>query len=465
MVFTVVCIAMLLIVLAVVSLPLLSGASVLPGRGQYDRAVYRDQLREVDRDLARGVLSSWEADAARLEIQRRLLAVDATGWVGSASARSPILAVVAGLVVVLGAGGLYWRLGAPALPDVPFAARPAVKVEARVAPAETGAPPHDIRQAADKLEQRLLADPANAGGWVLFARTTSMLGDWAKAADAYKRAIDLGQKSGDVYAGYGEMLVMAADSIVAPAARDAFVAALAADPANGVARYYLALADSQAGEGRKAIDAWLELAGGLPEDSPMREEIGRRIGDAAKVVGIPAPPMPPGLAAAAPPPGPTPEQMAEAAAMPPEERAKMINGMIEKLAAKLQAEPNDLEGWMRLGRAYAAQENTAKAVDAFDHAAALKPGDPGIKLQMVGVLLAGLKPEDTLPPRAVALLAEVAAVAPDAPEVLWYLGVVAARERRPAEAREKWTKLLTAIPADGEDAKMVRAALDELKGN
>jgi cytochrome c-type biogenesis protein CcmH len=256
---------------------------------------------------------------------------------------------------------------------------------------------------------------------------------------------------------------MAADGIVAPAARDAFVTALAAEPGNGVARYYLALADSQAGEGRKAIDAWLELAGGLPADSPMREEIGRRIVDAAKAVGIAAPPMPPGLAVAAAS-GPTPEQIAEAAAMPPEERAKMINGMIEKLAAKLQAEPNDLEGWLRLGRAYAARDNTAKAVDAFDHAAALKPGDPGIKLQTVGVLLAGLKADDALPPRAVALLAEVAAVAPNAPEVLWYLGVVAAREGRPAEAREKWTKLLTAIPADGEDAKMVRAALEEVKG-
>ena len=91
-------------------------------------------------------------------------------------------------------------------------------------------------------------------------------------------------------AGYGEMQVMAADGIVSPAAHDTFVAALAADASNGVARYYLALADSQAGEEHKAIDAWLELAAGLPEDSPMRDAIAGRIADAAKNGGFAAPP-------------------------------------------------------------------------------------------------------------------------------------------------------------------------------
>jgi cytochrome c-type biogenesis protein CcmH len=104
------------------------------------------------------------------------------------------------------------------------------------------------------------------------------------------------------------------------------------------------------------------------------------------------------------------------------------------------------------------------AVDAFDHAAELKPDDQTIKLQTVAALLSGLKPGDALPPRAVKLLTEVAAVEPDAPEVLWYLGVVAARDGRAAEARDRWTKLLVALPANGEDAKMVQAALAQLPG-
>jgi cytochrome c-type biogenesis protein CcmH len=487
MLFIVLCVALLLAVLAAVGLPLLSGAHVLPSRGQYDRAVYRDQLREVDRDVARGVLNPAEAGAARLEIQRRLLAVDGTGGVGAMPAggmptgttpagaiptggmpvramRSPLTAIAAMVFVALGTGGLYLRLGAPGLPDVPFADRPVVQADAAPPVGEPAAAPHNgIREAAALLEQKLAADPSNANGWVLYARAVSMLGEWSKASDAYKHAIDLGRKSGDVMSGYGEMQVMAADGIVSPAARDAFLAALAADGSNGVARYYLALADGQAGLSRKAVDAWLELATGLPDDSPMREEIARRIAEAAKSGGFDAPPMPKGLPAEAAAPGPTQEQMEAAAAMPPAERDKMISGMIDKLAAKLREQPDDLEGWTRLGGAYAAQGKTDQAVAAYDHAAALKPGDPAIKLRTVAALLSGLRPDDKVPPRAIALLTEVAAVAPDAPEVLWYLGVAAARDGRPAEARENWTKLLTSLPADGEDSKMVRTALEELK--
>src|ERR1700733_7407407 len=108
MLFTLIGVVLVLAVLAAVSLPLLSGAHVLPTRGQYDRAVYRDQLQEVERDTARGVLSPREADSARLEIQRRLLAVEIAGApVPDRMVRSPRTAVVAGLLVVLGTAGLY----------------------------------------------------------------------------------------------------------------------------------------------------------------------------------------------------------------------------------------------------------------------------------------------------------------------------------------------------------------------
>jgi cytochrome c-type biogenesis protein CcmH len=459
MLFVLICVALLLIVLAAISGPLLFGTSVLPSRGQYDQAVYRDQLREVERDLSRGVLTQEEAGAAQLEIQRRLIATDTApaSWTGTTPGRGILMTATVASCVLLGAGGLYWHLGAPGLPDAPFADRPSAREEA--GPGDQHA---DIKQAAKLLEQKLSAEPSNAAGWVLYARTESILGDWRKAANAYRRGIDLGQKSAAVYAGYGEMQVMAADGIVAPAAHEAFSSALAADPSNAVARFYLALADSQAGEERRAIGAWLELSAGLPADSPMREEIGRRIAAAASSAGIAAPPMPTGLTAEATPSGPTPEQMRAVAEMPPEQRAQMISGMIEQLAAKLKRQPNDLEGWLRLGRAYSVQGETAKAVDAYDHAAALKPGDPAIKLQTVAALLSGAKPGDELPPRAAAMLNEVAAVAPDAPEVLWYLGVVAVREGRVADARDKWTRLLTSLPDGGEDAKMVKAALGEL---
>src|SRR4051794_22919307 len=121
MLFALVCVAMLLLVLGAVGLPLLSGTKTSPDRAQYDRAVYRDQLLEVERDVARGVLSASEADAARLEIHRRLLAVNGSIEPAATVARSsPLMAAVTGLAVIVGAGGLYWRLGQPNLSDAPF---------------------------------------------------------------------------------------------------------------------------------------------------------------------------------------------------------------------------------------------------------------------------------------------------------------------------------------------------------
>jgi cytochrome c-type biogenesis protein CcmH len=480
MLFALVCAALLLVVLGVLVLPLLIGTKTLPERGQYDRAVYSDQLREVDRDVARGVLNSGEAGAARLEIQRRLLAVDASGGKAAMKqTRSPLLATAAAVFVLVGAGGLYWQLGAPNLPDAPLSAVLAAQATQAKAPAGSAqagssaaaagaASPHvDMQAAAEQLQKKLQANPSDAEGWILYARTESTLGDWGKATDAYQHAIDLGQKGADVYAGYGEMLVLAAGGIVSPAARDAFVTARAADPKGDVARYYLALADSQAGNVRPAIAAWLALAADIPNDSPMRDAIQQRIAEAAQSGGIAAPPMPKGTAedeSAAAQPAPTPDQMQAAENMPPAERDKMINDMVAQLAAKLQTNPNDADGWLRLGGAYAAQGKTDQALDAYDHAAKLKPDDPSIKLQAAAALLAPLQPSDPLPPRAVELLHEASLATPQAPEVLWYLGVVAAREGRPAEARQDWTKLLIQLPNNSDDYKMVNAAIGELKG-
>ena len=466
--FVLACVALMLFVLGALGVPLVLAARTLPQPGQFDRVVYRDQLNEIDRDVTRGVLSPAEASSARLEIQRRLLAVDAkqADMTALRSTRSPRVAAAIALFIVAAGGALYWRLGAPTLPDSPFGAAPPPQTAAAApgAPAPTPAPHIDMKAAADKLEAKLRADPTNAEGWVLYARTESTLGDWSRAMNAYRQAINLGQKGADVFAGYGEMLVLAAQGVVAPQAREAFVAARDADPKNDVARFYLALADAQAGDVRKAITEWSALATDIPDPSAMRDEIARRVADAAQSAGIKAPDLPKGVSEPPPDaaPGPTADQMAAAAQMPPAERDKLVGDMIAQLAAKLKNKPDDLDGWLRLGRAYAVQGDSAKAVDAYDHAIKLKPDDAAIKLQAVGALLSPLHPTDALPPRAVELLHQVSATVPDAPEVLWYLGVIASRDGRPQEARQNWTKLLTKLQAGGEDYKMVQAALSQL---
>lgn len=451
------------VVLALLLLPLLHGWRVPTERPQYDRAVYQAQLEELDRDVARGLISGPDLAAARLEIERRLLhAADAAPKVKARLGSSRALAIATALIVAGGAGSAYLMLGAPGVPDVPFAERH--EAMAGQQQAHT-----DMAEAMAGLIAKLKANPNDAQGWLLLARTQATMSNWQASVDAYSRAIALGQTSPEVMSGYGEMLVMEAGGVVGPPARAAFAKALEGDSKDQVARYYLALADAQAGETRRAIDAWVALAAELPEGSPMRDAVSHEVADAAKAVGIAAPTLPQGPPAAAPAPqtaggtGPDADQLAAAAGMSSADRDKMIRSMVAQLAASLATAPDNLDGWLRLGRAYAVLGETDKAADAYDHAAKLKPGDVDIPLQEVSALLQNVKPEDPIPARAVAVLKQIAAVSPDRPEVLWYLGMVAARAGQREEAKRNWQHLLTLLPADGEDHKMVAAALKQIE--
>ena len=284
-----------LFALGAVVLPLLRvGRATLPEAG-FDRAVYRDQLREVERDIARGVLAPNEAASARLEIERRLLATTATEPKSARPARRrALLAGAVAIVVAVWAGGLYLVLGRPDAPDMPFASR--------AAETDTAGMPQDIEGAAERLESKLEADGGDAKGWLLLARTESALQHWDKAASAYRHLLPLMPEEArpELNEAYGEMLVLAAEGIVTPAASDAFAATLAHRPNSSVARYYAALADSQSGKAKLAIDAWLKLAGELPADSAMRVEIARRVSEAANRAGIAAPSLPPPATTSAP---------------------------------------------------------------------------------------------------------------------------------------------------------------------
>lgn len=333
------------------------------------------------------------------------------------------------VVLLAIAAGLFWRFG----PSLPWS-RP-------VAPAPSYPP--DLRQTASHLAQQLKADPSNAEAWIEDAHTLAALGDWAAARDAYRHAIDLGQQGASLYAGYGEMQVLSANGVVTPGAHAAFTAALAAEPKNDVARYYLALADLQAGRLHAAINAWLALAADLPDGAPMRDEVVLGIAEAAREGNMEMPRLPP-------------------AALLPSGQGDPRDAAAAGLVAHLRADPNDATGWLRLAQAYAGLGDTSRAVDALERASRLKPDDIQIKLQMVELLLAGLQPQDALPPRAVALLRQVQAVAPDEPKVLWYLGIVAAREGRPDEARRNWTRLLAELPPDSKDRALVTRSLAAL---
>jgi cytochrome c-type biogenesis protein CcmH len=411
-----------------IMVPLLRGSRPVASRGSFDQAVYRDQLQELDRDIARGMITPADAEAARLEIQRRLLVF---------------------LVISAGSIGSYLWLGAPGLPDEPFSGRKAETAHA--------VGPTALQQATAALAARLKQNPSDAAGWLLYARSLSQLSAWDQAEDAYRRAIDLGQTSVDVIAGHAEMLVLQAAGTVTPAAEAEFQKVLKADPSSGIARYYLAVAAMQAGEPRQAIDGFQALLAEMPADSPLRAQIGLRIADAARAAGIEVPELAKGT-----PAEPAPDAASGAANMSDEQRQVMISGMVASLAAKQEADPGNVEGWLRLGQAYAVLKQPDKAADAYDRAAKLRPDDVSIPLQEMRALLSGQAPTEKLPPRVIALLKRAAQSNPDEPLVLWYLGVAAVQESRIDEARADWGRLLAKLPPGGEDAKMVQSAIDTI---
>jgi cytochrome c-type biogenesis protein CcmH len=444
------------LVVALVIWPLAAAHGRSPTRAAYDRAVYGDQLKEITRDSERGLVTPTEAASARLEIERRLLASDEEAERGLRPAAKPAtpraLTVALAVLVPLAAIGFYLVHGAPRIPDQPYDARAAE----RALIGANGA--LDLDKTVAALQARLKADPSSAEGWLLLARTEAARGHWQKSAAAYREAMTLTKERPDVAAAYAEMLVMAADGIVTPAARDALNTVVARDPKNPSARYYLALAEAQAGDVRGATDAWQTLLAEAPADAPWAQMVRQRIADTAKAAGLPAP-APPAAQAS---PGPSADDVAAAAQLSPEQRDQMVRGMVERLATRLKEAPDDLQGWLRLGRAYEVLKEPEKAADAYAQAAKLKPEDPAILAREVDALMADRAPTDPIPPTALVVLKQLETLDASEPRALWYLGLAAAQAHEVDEAKVYWQKLLAVLPADSAERKMVSDALAAL---
>jgi cytochrome c-type biogenesis protein CcmH len=388
--------------LAILLVPLLLRRHGPSSRDAYNLAVYRDQLAEVGRDLARGVLAADEAEAARTEIARRILALSPTETTPGASATPLAVATVAVLLVPVAAWMLYWRLGSPALPDQPFAERTAAgsrSIATNSAPVDKKA--HiDIQDAVKRLGAHLKEHPDDLTGWLLLARSELSLGSFAEAADAYRHAAEITGNRPDIMGDWGEAQVLAAGGAVTPAARAAFEAGLGDPESAPRSRYYLALAKLQDGDVKGGLEAWVALAAEAPADAEWLGLVRQRIAQAAGALGIdpatlkPAPgaatvagvssPGSPAAPQSAPPATGMPSQGAVAAAAKaaadasPEERQAMINAMVERLAARLETEPDDVDGWVRLGRSYMVLNRPDRAREAYARAIKLKPGDAEI---------------------------------------------------------------------------------------
>jgi cytochrome c-type biogenesis protein CcmH len=366
------------LVVAVLLIPLLRRPKDAAARQDYDLEVYRDQLGELDRDLARGILSADQAEAARTEIERRLLTAAEDGSKVESEAKSGEprrSALAAAMVVALPvvALGLYLVLGAPGVPSVPFAERPTAEPV-----------PQDMAPLVERLAARMAETPDDPEGWRLLGRTYLQLGRPAKAADALRQALARGADDPADWASLGEALVAVNQGLVVAEAREAFAAVLKRDPGDPRARYYGGLALAQDSRPRAALDTWVALVADAPADAPWREVVVAQIARAAEDLGLapddpalaglaPGDPAPAGMAKSpgSVAPGPSAAEVEAASEMSPEARDAMIRSMVDGLAARLEEEPGDLDGWLRLSRAYAVLGEPERAKAAVDKAAEL----------------------------------------------------------------------------------------------
>jgi cytochrome c-type biogenesis protein CcmH len=333
----------------------------------YDLRVYRDQLREIERDLARGTVQPEEAERLRTEVARRALAAD-RALAAAAPDRTPGTARLVAVVLIalaVGAGTVwaYLRIGAPGYPDIPLAARLAEadarlaarigqdEAEARFA-ATRPAPADPDPQHADlmvQLRAALAERPGDLRGHELLARNEALIGDFAAARRAQERVIALkgDAATAEDHAALAELMIMAAGGFVSPEAEAALKRALDADPRNPTAFYYMGLMFAQNGRFDLAFRVWRPLLEASAPDAPWVEPIRAQIGEVAALAGVPyTPPERPR--------GPTAEQVEAAAGMAPEDRAAMIRGMVEGLAGRLATEGGPAEDWAQLIRALGA---------------------------------------------------------------------------------------------------------------
>jgi cytochrome c-type biogenesis protein CcmH len=320
------------------------GRGARPQNDGSETAVYKDQLAEIDRDVAAGLIGRSEADAARVEISRRLLAAadhrrEPPVVSNIKLRRSAAIMALVGLPIA--AVAFYLPLGSPQLGDFPLAQR-------------SHAP--DVTQPLDNLvaqvEQHLEKNPTDGRGWSVLAPVLARLGRYDDAVRAYHNSITYNGDSAARRADLGEALAAAAGGVVTSEAKAEFERALALNPDEVKARYFLGLAAEQDGRTAEATSIWGAMLAKAPADAPWRPLVQAAL---ARVGGSAAPVLSDDAVAAA-------KDMNEA------DRGTMIRGMVERLASRLKQNGDDVDGWLRLVRDYLVMGDRDKARRALTDA-------------------------------------------------------------------------------------------------
>jgi cytochrome c-type biogenesis protein CcmH len=315
---------------------------------------FKEQIAEIDREAAEGRIASTDAEIARTEAARRLLRAQSAGNVAARPSRKA--ALIAALATIFLAPALtltlYSRLGHSNMPDMPL--------EARLATPPDRA---NIADAVARIEAHLAQNPDDGRGFEVVAPYYLRTGRFDDAVYAFGEALRLLGASSARLASLGEARMLAAGGVVTQEARKDFEAALAQDAAQPTSRFYLGLAAAQQGDREKAREIWSKLLAEAPEGAPWVEKVKVLLTKLDEIV------------AAAPSAS---DQGKAIAAMPEDQRLSAIRSMVDRLASRLRKNGDDVEGWLKLIRAYnvlAQPDEVRKALAAARKALAGKKGD------------------------------------------------------------------------------------------
>jgi cytochrome c-type biogenesis protein CcmH len=388
-------------------------------------AIYRDQLAELEREQAAGRVSGADGAAARVEIERRILAAGTAAETLRPSSASPLLHKLLPpalcLLVPMLALGIYLQMGRPGLPAAPFD-------RTEVADQGPAGRPLDVARLLADARAKLAQDPDDP----------------------------------EALAALGEGLTLEADGTVTQPAVQAFNRALQKTPDDPRVQYYLGLHEAQSGDSRAAIARWQALEAKSPPDAPWLGLLRAEIARVAKSAGIAvaAPPAPPPQSSM---PQPSREQQDAMANMAPAEREQAIRSMVEGLAARLEQNPQDRAGWLRLANAWKVLGDNPRAADAYRRADTLAPVDTRLLTDWAEAHVRQITPGTAPSPEAVRVLERLEKAEPRNALALFYLGAASVAAGDKPAALRRWQTLLALLPADAPIRPMLEDRIKELE--
>lgn len=289
---------------------------------------FKDVLREIDNDVISGKLSPEEAVAAKGELARELIRSrleqnDASG------PRFGLGAMGVGALLVLAlAFGSYGMLGSPHLPGQPLSERTAsIGYESIVL----------------RIQLHLMEAQDDADGWRALATLRMEMGEFVLAADAYRRALELGLPDADLQTDLAEALLLVGSREARTEAKELLRSAVTLEATHVRSRLYLASELTSTGLFEAAAPLWQQALDAAKGDEPWLEAA--RQGLAVTRGGEPIPVGQP----------------------------DMISGMVKGLHARLFADGGNIEEWTQLVRSYLVLDDIPNAQRSYDAAVSAFP--------------------------------------------------------------------------------------------